>query len=117
MSKRAWKSVVDAVAGREPNAWKKLGKPTVDRGKTQWPKGTSELERQGVRFDYDGEVVQGDQKYHKWQVQPNAGKIPSSWENWRDKNGGTHAVIATFKVKDNATKDEVKQALDGLDKF
>lgn len=117
MSKRAWKKVVDTVVGRGSGVWEKLAKPTVDRGKTGWPKTAAELERQGVRFDYDGEVVEGNQTYHKWQVQPNSGKIPSTWEEWRNKNGGTHAVIGTIKVKDKATKDEVKQALEDLDNF
>lgn len=117
MSKGAWKTVVDGVVGGGSNVWKKLGKPTVSRGKTQWPKTASDLERQGVRFDYDGEITEDGQKYHKWQVQPNAGKIPSSWREWRDKNGGTHAVIGTVKVKDNATKDEVEEALNNLDNF
>lgn len=116
MSKRAWKSVVDAVIGGT-NIWSKLGRPTVGRGGTQWPKSSSEQERHGVRFDYDGEITENGQKYHKWQVQPNAGKIPSSWKEWRDKNGGTHAVIGSIKVKENSTKDEVKEALYGLDNF
>jgi hypothetical protein len=55
MSKRAWEIVVDKIIGGVSDAWKKLGKPTVGRGKTQWPKKTSEQESQGVRFDYDGE--------------------------------------------------------------
>jgi hypothetical protein len=117
MSKRAWENVVDKIIGGGSDAWKKLGKPTVGRGKTQWPKKTSEQESQGVRFDYDGETTEGGQKYHKWQVQPNAGKIPSSWKEWRDRNGGTHAVIGTVKVKDNASKQEVKEALDTLEDF
>jgi hypothetical protein len=57
MSKRAWENVVDKIIGGGSDAWKKLGKPTVGRGKTQWPKKTSEQESQGVRFDCDGEIT------------------------------------------------------------
>ena len=42
MSKRAWESVVDKIIGGGSDAWKKLGKPTVGRGKIQRPKKTSE---------------------------------------------------------------------------
>ena len=117
MSKRAWGSVVDTVVGAGSNIWQRLAKPTAGRGKTQWPKKQSEQEKHGVRFDYDGEVIEGGQKYHRWQVQPNAGKIPSSWKEWREKNGGTHAVIGTVKVKDDATKEEVQEALNTIQDF
>lgn len=111
MSRRAWGKVVDAITGRGSKVWEKLRKPTVARGKTQWPKTQSDLENQGVRFDYDGIIEENGQIYHKYQVQPNAGKIPSSWKEWRDKNGGTHAVIGTVKIKQDATKDEVDSVL------
>jgi hypothetical protein len=54
----------------------------------------------GVRWDYDGEVSKTDGVYKsKFQMQPNAGKIPFSIQQWMEKNGGTHAVMATALVK------------------
>jgi hypothetical protein len=44
----------------DSGAWKKLSKPTVSRGKTGWPKTQPDLERYGVRFDYDGETTMGE---------------------------------------------------------
>lgn len=37
-------------------------------------------------------------EYYKYQLQPNTGKIPSSIKQWRDKNGGTHAVTTTLFI-------------------
>jgi hypothetical protein len=96
----------------ETGAWKKLAKPTISRGKTAWPKNKPDLERYGVRFDYDGEVVENGQTFHKYQLQPNAGKVPASIEDWRNKNGGTHGVMTSILIKKDATKDEVTQAVD-----
>jgi hypothetical protein len=96
----------------DSGAWKKLATPTVSRGKTAWPKSQPELERYGVRFDYDGEVEHDGQKFHKYQLQPNAGKIPASIEDWRNKNGGTHGVMTSIMVRQDATKEEVAQAVD-----
>lgn len=115
MSRRAWNRVVDAITGRGSKVWEKLTDPTVKRGGTQWPKTPAELEKQGIRFDYDGTVEENGEVYIKYQVQPNAGKIPSSWREWRDKNGGTHAVIGPVKIKKGATKDEVNQSLKSLE--
>lgn len=50
--------------------------------------------------------------YHKFQLQANAGSIPSSIARWRDTNGGTHAVMATVYVKKDGTKEEVRQGLE-----
>lgn len=38
------------------------------------------------------------QQCHKYQLQPNAGKIPTTIKQWREKNGGTHAVITTMYI-------------------
>ncbi|KAI4167868.1 MAG: hypothetical protein LQ343_006882 [Gyalolechia ehrenbergii] len=58
----------------------------------------------GVRFDFDGEVTEADGVYNKFNVQPNAGKLPSTFKNWRDRNGGTHAIMTTALLeKDGAT--------------
>ena len=96
------------------NIWKKFTKPTVGRGKTAWPKTPTDLEKYGVRFDYDGEVTQHGVTYHKFQCQPNAGKIPSSVKKWRDANGGTHAVMGTVLVKKDGAKDDVRESMDDL---
>ena len=45
-------------------------------------------------------------------MQPNAGKIPSSIEEWKKKHGGTHAVMATALVKKGGTKDDVRFSLE-----
>jgi hypothetical protein len=45
-------------------------------------------------------------------MQPNAGKIPFSIQQWREKNGGTHAVMATALVKKGGTKNDVKKRLE-----
>ncbi|RAH47867.1 uncharacterized protein BO95DRAFT_461617 [Aspergillus brunneoviolaceus CBS 621.78] len=114
MLRQAWNSVVEAITGPGSKVWEKLPRPTVGRGKTQWPKSASNLENHGVRFDYDGTIEENGSVYHKYQVQPNAGKIPSSWKGWRDRNRGTHAVIGTVKVKQDATRDDVDEALRSL---
>lgn len=96
----------------EGNIWKKFTNPSASRGGTAWPKGSNNQETIGIRFDYDGEVSKLDGVYHKFQVQPNAGKIPTTFKNWRDQNGGTHVVMASAFVKKDSTKDDVQQALE-----
>ncbi|EPQ52397.1 hypothetical protein GLOTRDRAFT_95982 [Gloeophyllum trabeum ATCC 11539] len=97
----------------EGNGWQKLANPSVARGKTAFPKKAADVQRLGVRFDYDGEVTRDDVDYHKFQMQPNAGDgIPSIIKRWREANGGTHAVMAVVYVKKDATKEEVKEALE-----
>ncbi|KAM0724068.1 hypothetical protein Q7P37_000248 [Cladosporium fusiforme] len=93
------------------DAYKKLLNPTVSRGKTAWPKNQADLLNYGIRFDYDGVVTEGGVEYHKYQCQPNAGKVPSSVREWREKNGGTHAVITPVLVKKGGTKDDVQSAV------
>lgn len=95
----------------EGNSWTKFTNPTVGRGKTAFPKGQGEQERLGVRWDYDGEMTKADGVYNKFQMQPNAGKVPSSIKRWRDANGGTHAVMASAFVKKDGTKEDVQKAL------
>lgn len=86
------------ICGR-PADLKKFFMPTVNRGKTVWPKTQADLLKYGIRWDYDGVVKKDDGKeYHKYQLQPNAGKIPSLIKQWRDKNGGTHAVMTTLYI-------------------
>lgn len=64
---------------------------------------------QRVRWDYSGEIKRGDTVYHKFKLQPNAGKVPSTIKNWRDANGGTHAVMADVYVKKDGTKEDVEE--------
>ncbi|EAS27296.2 uncharacterized protein CIMG_09901 [Coccidioides immitis RS] len=95
----------------EGQAWRKFTNPTAGRGKTAFPKGQAEQERLGVRWDYDGEVTKGDEVYHKFQMQPNAGKVPSSIKRWREGHGGTHAVMSTALVKKDGSKEDVEKGL------
>ncbi|EFE37894.1 hypothetical protein TRV_07440 [Trichophyton verrucosum HKI 0517] len=90
-------AVIGVIIGR-PADLRKFFKPTVARGKTVWPKTPADLLRYGVRWDYDGVVDHLGQQCHKYQLQPNAGKIPSTIKEWREKNGGTHAVITTMYI-------------------
>lgn len=100
--------IADAVV---KNSWKKLANPTVGRGKTAWPKSQADLLKYGIRLDYDGVVTVGGVEFHKYQCQPNAGKVASSVREWREKNGGTHAVITSVLVKKGATEKEVGEAV------
>ncbi|PGH07902.1 hypothetical protein AJ80_07942 [Polytolypa hystricis UAMH7299] len=88
---------VEVIISR-PADLSKFFKPTVSRGQTVWLKNPADLLRYGVRWDYDGIVTHNNNECHKFQLQPNAGKIPSTIKAWRDKNGGTHAVIAVMHV-------------------
>ncbi|OJD21353.1 hypothetical protein ACJ73_07309 [Blastomyces percursus] len=71
----------------------------------------------GVRFDFAGSVEEDGKKYNRFQVQVNAGnKISTSWKQWRESHAkGTHDKVATIKVLDNGTKDDVEAALDAVD--
>ena len=101
--------ITEAMKG---NTWQKFANPSAARGKTAYPKTSAEQEKYGIRFDYDRVVTQDDgTECHMFKMQPNAGKIPPSLKNWRDKNG-TDAVMATVLVKKGATKEEVKAALE-----
>lgn len=96
----------------EGSAWKKLTKPSVRQGQTAFPKKPTDQERLGVRFDYDGEITIDNTVYHKYQMQPNAGDgIPSTIKQWREANGGTHAVMADVYVKKDGTKEDVEESL------
>ncbi|KAM5467981.1 hypothetical protein MauCBS54593_005263 [Microsporum audouinii] len=108
MQKTLRNAIGKAVEG---NAWKKFTNPTAGLGKTTYPKGPAEQERLGVRWDYDGEITKADTVYHKFQMQPNAGKVPSSIQQWREANGGTHSVMATAFVKKDGTKEDVENGL------
>jgi hypothetical protein len=93
-------------------SFEKLTKPTVNQGKTAIPRAPNDQERIGLRLDYAGEVIRNGVTEHTFQLQANAGKVPTSVENWKRKNGGTHAVMATIHVKKDGTKDDVAAGLD-----
>lgn len=101
------------------NNWKKLVYPTVNRGITAFPKKPAELERLGIRFDYDGEIEIDDIIHHKYRVQPNAGNVPSVIKKWRNAHGGTHATMVDVLIKKDSTQEEVKEvvekAIEGVD--
>lgn len=90
-------AVVQVVSSK-PSTLRKFFVPSVGRGKTVWPKTSADLLRYVVRWDYDGVVTYENKKCHKFQLQPNAGTFPSTIKQWRDKNGGTHAVIGVIYI-------------------
>ncbi|KAJ5679387.1 hypothetical protein N7462_007631 [Penicillium macrosclerotiorum] len=92
------------VSGRE--CWEEIRKPERGTRQDGFPKSQAEQERLGVRWDYDGEITEGDDLYHKFQMQPKAEKVPSSIKRWRESNGGTHAVMATALVKKDGSKED-----------
>ncbi|KAM5465989.1 hypothetical protein MauCBS54593_006237 [Microsporum audouinii] len=95
-------------------AAKKFTGVTVNRGKTTFPKAPSELLRLGIRWDFDGEVTIDGVVYNKFQVQPNAGKVPSTIVSWREDNGGTHAVMGNMFVRKGGDEEDV---MSGWEKF
>jgi hypothetical protein len=100
---KAFKDVTKKAV--EGNAYTKFTQPKVARGKTAFPSAPQLQKQLGVRYDYDGEVEKDGVKCHKYQLQPNAGsEIPSSIQRWREKNGGTHAVMASVYVKKMAAR-------------
>jgi hypothetical protein len=91
--------------GCRGQCYTKFTQPKVARGKTAFPSAPQLQKQLGVRYDYDGEVEKDGVKCHKYQLQPNAGsEIPSSIQRWREKNGGTHAVMASVYVKKMAAR-------------
>jgi hypothetical protein len=112
--------VAEVIISR-PSDLRKFFKPTVGRGKTVWPKTAADLLRHGVRWDYDGIVTYNNTECHRFQLQPNAGKIPSTIKEWREKNGGTYAVIAVMHIpvdtepSAEVIEDAAKAALAGLE--
>ena len=107
---------MDKVFAKAQNAIRQAAKKftsvSVSRGKTVFPKAPKDLENIGIRFDFDGEVDIDGETHNKLQVQPNAGKVPTWVRNWRDKNGGTHAVMGTMYVKKNGSVEDVENAFE-----
>ncbi|KAL8749242.1 MAG: hypothetical protein Q9184_006883, partial [Pyrenodesmia sp. 2 TL-2023] len=116
----------------QTEGWKKLVTVTVPPGKTAWPKQPSLQERVGLRVDFAREVIVQEKVtrkdevtqeevvavegvvYNEHNVQPNQGKISSFLKDWRDKHGGTHAVMATMRVKKGGDKADVEKAWDDV---
>jgi hypothetical protein len=97
-------------------ASKEFTNVSVNRGKTAFPKAPKDLESLGIRFDFDGEIQRDGLTYKKFQVQPNSGKVPSGVRDWRDKNGGTHAVMGSLFVKKDGDADDVKTGFEDFEK-
>lgn len=97
-------------------ASKKFTNVSVNRGKTAFPKAPKDLESLGIRFDFDGEIQRDGLTYNKFQVQPNSGKVPSGVRDWRDKNGGTHAVMGSLYVKKDGDANDVKRGFEDFEK-
>ncbi|KAI9672561.1 MAG: hypothetical protein M1817_003327 [Caeruleum heppii] len=96
--KKCVRTVVEAILSR-PGDLRKFFRVTVGRGQTVWPKSPKDQLRYGLRLDYDGVVTRNGKEYNKFQVQPNAGKIPSPIKEWRESHGGTHAVFGTVFIE------------------
>lgn len=102
---------------KHANSYKKLVRPSIALRKTAFPRTAAELENLGVRFDFEDTTEENGKKFHRFQVQVNAGnKIPTSWKQWRQKNEkGTYRIVATVKVPDDGTKEDFQAALDAVD--
>ena len=110
MSNKVFDKVREALTGK----YTKLVQVKVSRGKTAFPTRSKDKQNLGVRFDYDGEEIAEDGTIYNWfQVQPNAGDdVPAFIKEWRKNNGGTHAVMGRFRVKQGGTQDDVDEAMD-----
>lgn len=108
--------VFSKADGMIAEAAKNFTSVSVNRGKTAFPKEPKDLETLGIRWDFDGEVTQDGQVFNKFQIQPNAGKVPSSIKDWREKNGGTHAVMGTMYVKKGGSEGDVQEAFETFKK-
>lgn len=113
--KKVWDKVRSAVMDKAT----KFLNVKVNRGRTAFPSTSKEKQNLGIRFDFDGEETAEDGSvYNLFQVQPNAGDVPSAVKKWRDKNGGSHAVMGVVKVKKDGTDEDVKEGVDNfMEKF
>jgi hypothetical protein len=67
---------------------------------------------EGVRFDWDGEVVGNDGTDNKFPNPTKSWIDPSTFKDWGDKRWGTRAVMASAIVKKGAMKDDARAALE-----
>jgi hypothetical protein len=98
---------LDKARSAAINAAGKFTKACVGRGQTAHPKNPKLLENLGIRWDYDGEVEHNGTIYNRFQIQPNAGKVAPAIRRWREKHGGTHAVMGTMYVKKGGSAEDV----------
>ncbi|OAL66757.1 hypothetical protein A7C99_2150 [Trichophyton rubrum] len=84
----------------------------MDRGGTVFPEKQKQTSQVRSSLDFDGEVTIDGIVYNKFQVQPYAGRIPSSISSWRERNGGTHAVMGSMYVKKGGDELDVSDAWD-----
>ncbi|KAH8157474.1 hypothetical protein CIB48_g10771 [Xylaria polymorpha] len=108
--------ILDKARSAATNAAKKLTNVSVSRGQTAYPKKQKDLENLGIRWDYDGEIEQDGTLYNKFQIQPNAGKVDSTIRHWREKHGGTHAVMGVMYVKKDGSVEDVAVGWDNFAK-
>ena len=93
------------------NYWEKFTKEGAS-GRTVWPLNKADQEKFGFRFDYSRMLMENGVSYFLFKLQPNAGsKIPAALKAWREKNGGTHAVIKDIKIREGAPKEEVEAVI------
>ncbi|EKV18925.1 hypothetical protein PDIG_06400 [Penicillium digitatum PHI26] len=94
-----WSKIKDAVL-THANGYKKLVRPSVALHKTAFPKTAADLESLGVRFDFAGTIEED----------------PNFLEAVETKTRkGTHGIVATVKIPDGGTKEDVQAALDAVD--
>lgn len=79
-----------------PSLLRKFFAPKVGRGKTIWPLTDKQLLRYGFWWDFDGVFTKEEGDFFKYQLQLNAGKIPSTLALWRKTIGGTHATLTSM---------------------
>lgn len=82
---KVWDKVRSAVMDKAT----KFLNVKVNRGRTAFPSTSKEKQNLGIRFDFDGEETAEDGSvYNLFQVQPNAGDVPSAFkkmarQEWR----------------------------------
>ena len=81
-----------------PSLLRKFFAPKVGRGKTIWPLTDKQLLRYGFWWDFDGVFTKEEGDFFKYQLQLNAGKIPSTLALWRKTIGGTHATLTSMYI-------------------
>lgn len=96
------------------NAYEKFTNISVGKGLTVLPKTTKEQKKYGLRWDRDVEIVLPDgRKANRFMLQPNADAESKSIQSFVSKSArGTHTVIATADVPEDATQEEVKEILE-----
>lgn len=96
------------------NAYEKFTNISVGKGLTVVPKTTEEQKKYGFRWDRDVEIVLPDgRKANHFMLQPNAEAESKSIQSFVSNSArGTHTVIATADVPEDAILEEVKEILE-----